>query len=509
MACKTEAPEPKAPPGPVTLTVFATGDVGSDTDVCGCKARRMGGIARRAKVLADTKGPRLVLDAGDLFFRNWTVSPRYEAQARSTAEFHADTLKHWGVPAMAVGERDLALGVSTLRSLAERADVKLLSANLRHTKSGTAAFDAYTIVERAGVKVGIVGASPLLPEKAQANLVYKRSGLVAEEPLAHVEAAAQAARKQGADIVIALLHVQLSRARQILDTVAPGVVDFAIVAHDRRSQKAQTTRDVRSAFIMPGDRGKWVVRAKIEVAKNAKGIVNMTAVREQQDQIKKIDDRIAAYKKEGSPSKQVVADREATTKRLLARKAQLEADLAKVDGKGRHRIDAELVPLDIDAPEDAAVLAMYRKYQDHLQAVNTGVTSRSELKYVGNVECGSCHTEELAHWKKTGHAKAWATMKKTRQTANLDCVPCHVTGFDRPGGPRTIRDLGPYVDVGCESCHGQGSAHSADPKVKLDYTTEVPEKVCAECHRAQEDQKPFVYEDRLPKVLGKGHRRVN
>jgi hypothetical protein len=36
--------------------------------------------------------------------------------------------------------------------------------------------------------------------------------------------------------------------------------------------------------------------------------------------------------------------------------------------------------------------------------------------------------------------------------------------------------------------------------VLLDHGKKVPERVCAECHRAQADQKPFVFEERLPKV---------
>lgn len=511
LACKQDAPpaEP-APPATSTLTIYATGDIGSDTDVCGCKVRQMGGVARRAKIIRDREADKsvsLVVDAGDLFFRNWTVAPRFEDQARATAEFHADTLAHFAVPAMAVGERDLAMGLSYLRHLAKRGDVKLLSANLRHTSSGTAAFDAFTIAERSGLKIGIVGASPVLDENAQANLVYERAGLRAEPALAHVEAAAKRAREAGAELVVALLHMKTERAQQILDTVEPGVIDVAIVAHDRRSQNLMVSRDARSAFVMPGDRGKWLAVTRVEVKRGAKGIVDVGAVREQSAQIEKIAERIAAYRAE-SPAKdpKVEAGRAATLARLEARKTALEEDLARIDSDGRHTLEGELVPLDKDLPEDPVVLTMYRRYQDHLQKVNgADVVPRTDMTYVGNAACKSCHAPAFAHWKTTKHAKAWATMQRTRQTANLDCVPCHVTGFDRPGGPRRIAELDRFRDVGCESCHGAGSAHAAKPEVAVPYTRSVPEKVCAECHRAQEDQKPFVYEERLPKILGKGH----
>ncbi len=510
-ACPSETKPPdvaKPDPGPKTLTIFATGDVGSDTDVCGCKARQMGGVARRAHVIkTQAEGVAVVVDAGDLFFRNWTVAPRYEAQARATAQLHADLLKHFDAPAMAVGERDLALGLGTLRGLGERAGVKLLSANLRHTESGTAAFDAFTIAERGGVKIGFVGASPELPPKAQAHLVYQRAGLRAEPALAHVEAAARQAKKDGAQIVVALLHLTFANAQQILDTLEPGVIDLAVIAHDRTSRRLQLAREGRSAFLMPGDRGKWVAKVEIEVVPGATRVADMGAVQMQAEQIDKIAERIAAYAKDEAPKDpKAAADRAATVKRLEARKTALEKDLATVKTAKRHRLSGELVPLDRDLPEDEGVLAIYRRYQDHLGVVNhSELTARADMTYVGNASCAKCHADAFAHWKKTGHAKAWETMKRTRQTSNLDCVPCHVTGFDRPGGPRRLAELATFVDVGCESCHGPGSAHAKDPQVKVAYPRDVPERVCAECHRAQEDQKPFVYEDRLPKIVGRGH----
>lgn len=513
VACPSPSGPPKETPPPKTkraLTFFATGDVGSDTDVCGCKVRQMGGLARRAHVVrTQGEGAKVVVDAGDLFFRNWQIAPRYEAQARATAELHADTLAHFDAPAMAVGERDLALGLGFLRGLGARAGVALLSANLRHTATGTAAFDAFTVVERGGVKIGFVGASPELADKSQANLVYTRAGLRAEPALAHVEKAARDAREGGAEFVVALLHVTYANAHAILDALEPGLVDLAIVSHDRSSRQLQLARDARSAFLMPGDRGKWVAVAKVEVVPGAKGIVDVGAVQEQAKQIETIAERIAAYAKEGAPSDpKVAADRAATVKRLEARKVALEKDLATVSTAKRHTISAELVPLDKDLPEDAAVLAMYRRYQDQLGEVNREeLAARADMTYVGNLACKKCHAPAFAHWQKTKHAEAWETMKKTRQTSNLDCVPCHVTGFDRPGGPRRLAELSTFVDVGCESCHGPGSAHAEEPEVKVAYPREVPERVCAECHRAQEDQKPFVYEERLRLVVGPGHGR--
>ncbi|WIM14101.1 tetratricopeptide repeat protein [Enhydrobacter sp.] len=56
-----------------------------------------------------------------------------------------------------------------------------------------------------------------------------------------------------------------------------------------------------------------------------------------------------------------------------------------------------------------------------------------------------------------------------QQTANFMCIDCHVTdfrkGYDAAAG--AYRSTWSEAGVGCEACHGPGSAHLANPQVKL------------------------------------------
>lgn len=87
--------------------------------------------------------------------------------------------------------------------------------------------------------------------------------------------------------------------------------------------------------------------------------------------------------------------------------------------------------------------------------------------YVGADSCKKCHFKQHKTWKAMKHASAWDVLKEEhRDPAQLDddgraCISCHVTGWGE-------QDRGGFVDattsehllgVGCESCHGPGSAH--------------------------------------------------
>jgi hypothetical protein len=111
-------------------------------------------------------------------------------------------------------------------------------------------------------------------------------------------------------------------------------------------------------------------------------------------------------------------------------------------------------------------------------------------RFVGSDVCASCHTEEAGGWAKTRHAHALDTLVKATRPSlrqfDPECVVCHTVGLHNPGGyndlPASVLDdlkqkgatpaavakrLAKHnanlANVGCESCHGPGSAHANNP----------------------------------------------
>ena len=79
------------------------------------------------------------------------------------------------------------------------------------------------------------------------------------------------------------------------------------------------------------------------------------------------------------------------------------------------------------------------------------------------------------------HPDDWET-RDWRQ----ECGSCHVTGLETQNW--TFSEFG----VGCESCHGPGEAHAADPETVKPFA-EVDDQVCGACHSRGEspDGHPF------------------
>jgi hypothetical protein len=123
---------------------------------------------------------------------------------------------------------------------------------------------------------------------------------------------------------------------------------------------------------------------------------------------------------------------------------------------------------------------------------------------VGSRTCAACHTEAYHWWLGTRHARAYQSLQKRGRELDLDCIGCHVTGFDQPGGAR-IGQLSELKAVGCESCHGPGGAHVDNPQPPhRALSRATPEPVCLRCHDAEHSD-DFRYLEKQALLRAPGH----
>ena len=119
--------------------------------------------------------------------------------------------------------------------------------------------------------------------------------------------------------------------------------------------------------------------------------------------------------------------------------------------------------------------------------------------YVSSHLCGTCHK---AAWEKLKqedkHFHALETLEKDGSAWDPECVVCHVVGLEYKSGyvNKTLtRTMG---HVGCDSCHGPGSAHMVK-SVAENAPKANGEKSCLQCHTLEHDPK-FDYKTYWPKV---------
>ena len=115
--------------------------------------------------------------------------------------------------------------------------------------------------------------------------------------------------------------------------------------------------------------------------------------------------------------------------------------------------------------------------------------------YVGTKECKKCHMKIYLGFRKS--AKYKESWKQIADAPDKEkCYSCHTTGFGRPSGFVSLEATPELKGVGCESCHGPGSAHIAvartaekekkaeDPATIVRINAAIERRVtrCVECH---------------------------
>jgi hypothetical protein len=142
-------------------------------------------------------------------------------------------------------------------------------------------------------------------------------------------------------------------------------------------------------------------------------------------------------------------------------------------------------------------------------------------RYVGSAACAACHSGIYQDWLATPHSHALRTLKRVDYAWDPECLVCHVQGPTRLPTLEFVWAASGFVDpddsphlgsVGCENCHGPGSAHVAAPWDRELWKVGGPNRRtpqrtdCDDCHDL-ENSVGFVeqFAERLPKV---DHRKV-
>lgn len=299
---------------------------------------------------ARKQGPVLVLDAGNALFRAPGMT---DPMSLKRADFILAAMGKVGTFAMAVGARDLGAGPVALKAGAEKAKVKLLSANLAGS-DGKLLFAPSATVGVGAVKVGLIGVSP-------AGLELSVPGVKGLPVVAAVGSEAKALKGK-VDLVVVLAAVPYADALQ-LATELKDRVDVVLNSHDSRG--AGPAQRVESSYVVPGgERGRQLGRLELDLAGKGPFVDVEEGLREAQ-LVPMIRSQVAELKKrlDATRDAQVKKDLGASIASLEASQRQHEKAASAAKPNGARTLKLVWAGLGPDVKDDPALKAEVDKLE--------------------------------------------------------------------------------------------------------------------------------------------------
>lgn len=387
---------------------------------------------------------------------------------------------------------DLALGLGFVKELAERHKLPYVTANL--DCGGSSPFPAGLVIERGGQKVGVIG---VVGNAAQVE------GCLITQPQAAVQ---QALTTLGpVDVVVVLSSQRTTEDEELAREIT--AIDFVVNGADRKDFASPRPLPNNGLLLAAGSRGKKVGVLSFSHVQGGQGWRDSGTAAELAKRRDQLQKQLEEFKARAGRETDA-----ASKERLEKRVAFLQPELEKIEAElaaastgnsTRNLANNELVELGADVADhpatQALVVAAKQDITTMAAAVSADVAGAYTGPFVGSSACQACHTAETAQWASTQHATAYASLQKDNRHMEQDCYTCHVTGAFHVEGPKTPVHAATFANVGCESCHGPGRDHVADPTAAMVAKPETT--VCTTCHDGLKDEGRFNLESYYPKVV--------
>lgn len=469
-----QRPEPfKDWPVPA-VALLLTGEQHGYIEPCGCSAEQLGGVSRRANLLAKMKAkswPVVAVDLGGLINRARVARP----QTESKFKLAHDALKGMGYAAVGMGVEELKLNPALLLGYHDPEKLPFVCCNIVLFDTPGEGVSRFRIVEAGGLKIAITGVlgdsfkPDVFPEEGVQNVTFSNPTEELTKVLAEIDAA-------GADVRVLLSNSSVEESKKLIETFPQ--FDVVMTAGGPGEPDPTPLFVGKTLLAMTGEKGKHT------------GVVGVFPKDEKQ---------------------------------------KLRYELVDIDPK-RFDDTPEMRALMAEYQDVLKLLLIAEN--------DPAVDHPSGTEFVGAETCGKCHTKAYAKWETSRHAHALESLKTGRKGEEAtwisrihdpECLACHVTGWSPTEYVRftsgySSETATPHLlGQQCENCHGPGKAHvdaeyafKKSPKreqreaaekqrgaMHLDKELVSKRGTCIKCHDG--DNSPnFNFETYWPKVAHPG-----
>lgn len=478
-----------APASPLTrvphATVVALSDWSAVLKPCGCTEElQRGGIERIAHWFGGagaSAGSIGVVHAGALLTEEQPPRPAELAQRALRVEAFVELVQRLPLRAVALSSVDLERGGPALRAAIAKTPLPWVAAGWDH---GLGEVPTHRLWPGSdGVQVGAFGLDPAAGDQTR------------QQQLAQAEV--EALRKAGATFVIALSNLGLRASRRLARAV-PGLDAVVIGAVPERFETVEEPEREGQTWMIELPR-QGAAMAQLTLARHGEAGAELTdasawmpgAIADLRQRLGQIEARIERGRRDDAPlsARLALASWQRQAQELRQRIDRLQ-DAASGPLPAGRLAGWRTVALPWTAPTDAATSQRVKAYEAAAAKANEAALAQpveaapDAARYLGEATCLGCHSEAKAFAGGGVHAKAMATLERAGKTRDLDCVGCHVTGWQEPGGS-AFGNLDRFANVQCEACHGPGSLHvaAADKKAPLaGFVAQPTAAYCERCH---------------------------
>ncbi len=335
-----------------------------------------------------------MVDAGDLFGRR-------SKDERHQTEFLCQMTADLGYDGIGLGERDLNYGLAFLQEMIEKYDLPFTNANVRDAKTGELILPEYLIVERNGIKYGLI--SVVDPSLKIITMTADEADFTVADPVATLRELVPRVRQE-AQCVVLLGHLGENNTEPVLKEVEG--IDMSVTGHTYRSLQTERVLDDTAMFAATHE-GRYIGRANLFIEEGTGRVMAIDVG------ITSLDDALPTD----------------------------EEMQAKVDGYKKALVE----------------------FQEAKRAAYPRTMGSEKETFLGERACMSCHDDAWKSYVSSEHRTAFATIRNKGQSNEPECLSCHTTGYMYKNGFSESAQIN-LQNVQCEACHGYGTEHARDGK---------------------------------------------
>ena len=478
----------------------------------------MGGLPKKAQQLEAVRGKKpavLALDSGALLFKDEKLSSDQREQLTVTAQGITAAYNKMSFAALGIARQDLAAGLPFLLAVQKKSNFPWLSANLLSRTERKPWFKPHTLITIGGMRIAIIG---LTAQEPDSLFTEKDNAVIA--PWEEVLPKEIAQLRGRADMTILLSSFPAAINRKI----AEAHPEIHLILQGGSSQGNVPPERVNNTLITQVEaQGKSV--GILEVQWNAQskkwsepGSANLLT--DKKNEMDRLGWQINRYRRQGEPEQTFKDQPEALEayNDMLARQRLLEEEIVRLTAEqnardaSRQRFSTysnHFEAMRKELPDNPAVRAIVdattsevnRLGKAAVKARISGSTGQNQEEpsgnYAGSTACTSCHAPQFAKWRGTQHATAYDTLERKGQQFNVQCLPCHITGPAAQTGQEMLALAHDLRQVGCESCHGPGRAHTIQPAAAK--AGQPTMDTCLRCHTGEHDDR-FNFAEALSRL---------